>query len=239
MNRISLFALFFLTGTLFADGALRFMPEPYELGEISQGDVRRVKMGGANVSSKTVKIESALCQGIGCSKFKFTETVGPREPFRVEFDFSTETMEGPFSNVVVLVGTDGTPYPATFQGVVAAPFVFGEKMFDAGFYKPGEKREWTFYVWNADRKTRPDLELSQKYSREFSATVQNVSLDVEKFDAVREGGKVPGQKITLRTKGLVRDSAAPQKSLSKIVSFQSKKFPKATPDVLIVGYWKD
>lgn len=239
MKRICLSALFFLTGTLFADGALRFVPEPYEMGEISQGDVRHVKLGGANVSSKTVKIESALCQGIGCSKFKFTETVGPREPFSVEFDFSTETMEGPFSNVVVLVGMDGTPYPATFQGVVAAPFVFSEKMFDAGFYKPGEKREWTFYVWNSDKKTRPDLKLSHEFSKEFSAKLQDVSLDVEKFDAVREGGKVPGQKITLRIKGLARNSAVPQKSLSKIVSFRSEKFPRATPDVLVVGYWKD
>ncbi len=241
MKRIatSLLALFLCSATLFADGALRFVPEPYELGEISQGELRHVEMGGANVSSKSVKIESALCQGVGCSNFKFTETVGPRDPFRVEFDFSTKGVEGAFSNVVVLVGTDGTPYPATFQGVVASPFVFSEKMFDAGFCKPGEKREWTFYVWGSDRKTRPDLELSAKVPGEFSAKIQNVSLNVEKPDAVREGGKVPAQKITLRANALVRDTNARQRSLSKIVAFQSKKFPKATPEVLLIGYWKD
>ncbi len=236
---ISLLTLLLLSATLFADEALRFVPEPYELGEISQGEIRHVKMGGANVASRTVKIESALCQGIGCSNFKFTGTIGPREPFSVEFDFSTGGVEGAFSNVVVLVGTDGTPYPATFQGVVASPFVFSEKMFDAGYCKPGEKREWTFYVWGSDRKTRPDLELSTETAGEFSAKIQNVSLNVEKPDAVREGGKVPAQKITLRAKALVRNTNARQKSLSKIVSFQSKKFPGATPEVLVIGYWKD
>ncbi len=241
MKRIatSLLALFLFSTTLFADEALRFVPEPYELGEIPQGELRHVKMGGANVSARTVKIESALCQGIGCSNFRFTETVGSREPFSVEFDFSTEGVEGAFSNVLVLVGTDGTPYPATFQGVVASPFVFSEKMFDAGFCKPGEKREWTFYVWGSDRKTRPDLELSGKVSGEFSAKIQNVSLDIEKPDAVREGGKVPAQKITLRADSLVRSATVSQRSLSKIVPFLSKKFPKATPEVLVIGYWKD
>lgn len=238
MKRIFPFALFLLTVPLFADGALRFVPDPYELGEISQGELRRVRMSGANVSSKTVKIENALCQGIGCSNFRFTETVGPREPFSVEFDFSTETMEGRFSNVVVLVGTDGTPYPAAFQGVVSAPFVFSEKMFDAGYCKPGDNREWTFYVWASDGKTRPDLKLSAD-SKGFSAEIRNVVLNVEKPDAVKEGGKTPGQKITLRAKGLSRDSGAAQKSLSKIVSFKSEKFPKATPDVLVIGYWAE
>ena len=54
---------------------------------------------------------------------------------------------------------------------------------------------------------------------------------------IQEGGKVPGQKITLKTKGLVKDPKLKQKSLSKIVSFKSQKHPKATPEVLIIGYW--
>jgi hypothetical protein len=239
MKRIFVALLFLLTTALFADEALRFVPEPYELGEISQGELRHVKMGGANVSEKTVKIESALCQGVGCKNFRFTETVEPRGPFSVEFDFSTDGIEGAFSNVLVLVGTDGKPYPAAFQGVVASPFVFSEKLFDAGYVKPGETREWTFYVWSADKKSRPDLSLSKTLEKEFSAKIQNVSLNVEKPDAVREGGKVPAQKITLRAKSLVRDPKAKQRSLSKIVPFQSKKFPKATPEVLVIGYWKE
>ena len=76
-----------------------------------------------------------------------------------------------------------------------------------------------------------------EFSKEFSVQMKNVSLNVEKFDAIQEGGKVPGQKITLKTKGLVKDPKLKQKSLSKIVSFKSQKHPKATPEVLIIGYW--
>lgn len=220
----------------FADEVLQFMPDPYEVGEISQGDVRHLKLGGANVSAKTVEIESVHCQGVGCSNFRYPKAVRSREPVNVELDFSAESMEGAFSNVVVLVEPDGTPHPVAFQGVVKAPFLFSEKLFDAGYYKSGEKREWTFYVWSADGKTVPDLTLSVESSGEFSAAVKNVKLDVRKPDAVKEGGKVPGLKVTLRTKGLSRSGS--QKSLSKIVSFKSKAFPGATPEVLVVGYWK-
>ncbi len=220
----------------FADEVLQFMPDPYEVGEISQGDVRHVNLGGANVSAKVVEIESVHCQGVGCSNFRFPKAVKPRDPVNVEFDFSSESLEGAFSNVVVLVEPNGTPHPVAFQGSVKAPFLFSEKLFDAGYYKSGDKREWTFYVWNADGKTLPDLTLSAESSEEFSAETKNVKLNLQKPDAVKEGGKVPGLKVTLRTKGLSR--AGSQKSLSKIVSFRSAAFPKATPEVLIVGYWK-
>ena len=110
-------------------------------------------------------------------------------------------------------------------------------MFDAGYYSAGEKREWTFYVWCTDLKTLPDLSLSSEAS-EFSAKIQKVSLDVSNFDSIQEKGNVPGLKITLSTRGLVRDPKSKQKSLSKIVSFSSRKFPAATPEVLIIGYWK-
>jgi hypothetical protein len=66
-----------------------------------------------------------------------------------------------------------------------------------------------------------------------------VMLNVDKFDQIKEGGKVPGLKITLSTKGLSREGwELKQQSIRKIVSFKSKKYPKATPDVLIVGFWK-
>ena len=240
MKKIQLFlvSLFTLSALTWADDVIAFPTDSYELGEIPQGESRHVKIGGANLSKNTVNIETVLCQGVGCSNFKFPKTVQPREPVNIEFDFSTATLEGPIANVIVIVETDGKTHPLAMQGVVKAPFIFSEKMFDAGYYKSGEKREWTFYVWGEDKKSRPDLELKKEFSDEFSVQVKNVSLNVENFDSIREGGKVPGQKITLRTKGLVKDPKLKQKSLSKIVSFESKKYPKATPEVLIIGYWK-
>lgn len=240
MKKFQLFllSLFTLSALTFADDVIGFATDTYELGEIPQGESRHVKIGGANLSKNVVNIETVLCQGIGCSNFQFPKSVQPRGPVNIEFDFSTATLEGPIANVVVIVETNGKTHPIGMQGVVKAPFIFSEKMFDAGYYSAGEKREWTFYVWSEDKKSRPDLELSKEFSKEFSVQVKNVSLHVDDFDSIREGGKVPGQKITLRTTGLVKDPALKQKSLSKIVSFQSKKFPKATPEVLIIGYWK-
>jgi hypothetical protein len=240
MKKIQLFllSLFTLSALTFADDVIQFAIDPYELGEIPQGESRHVKIGGANVSKEAVNIETVLCQGIGCSNFKFPKSVKPRDPVNIEFDYSTATLEGQIANVIVIVETNGKTHPLAIQGLVKAPFVFSEKMFDAGYYTAGEKREWTFYVWSEDKKTRPDLELPKEFSQEFSVQMKNVSLNVEKFDAIQEGGKVPGQKITLKTKGLVKDPKLKQKSLSKIVSFKSKKYPKATPEVLIIGYWK-
>ena len=61
-----------------------------------------------------------------------------------------------------------------------------------------------------------------------------------RLDEIKEGGTVPGLKVTLLTKGLKREGwELKQKSIRKVVSFKSKKFPKATPEVLVVGYWKD
>ena len=68
---------------------------------------------------------------------------------------------------------------------------------------------------------------------------KNVMLNVDKIDQIKEGGKVPGVKITLTTKGFLREGwELKQQSIRKIVAFKSKKFPRATPEVLIVGYWK-
>lgn len=227
-----------LFSPLFAETSLQFMPDPYELGKIPQGEIRHVRLGGANKSSKAVEIETALCQGVGCSNFSFTQKIGPKDAFFVEFDFSTATMEGLIANQVVLVEKNGTPHAVTIQGEVNAPFLFSEKMFDLGYYSAGEQRKWTFYVWSEDLKTRPDLNLPKDLSGEFSVKISNVSLDVEKPDAVREGGKVPAQKIELSLKGLKKDPNSKQKSVSRIVSFKSEKHPKATPEILLVGYWK-
>ena len=158
----------------------------------------------------------------------------------IEFDMDFAGMDGQINPVVVIIDNQGNPYPAQLDGYVKNPIFFGEKMFDAGYYTLNEKREWTFYVWGTDKKERPDLALDEEAQKEFSIKTKNVMLNVDKMDQIKEGGKVPGLKVTLSTKGLSRTGwELKQKSLRKIVGFKSKKFPKATPEVLIVGYWKD
>lgn len=225
--------------SVFADDVIRFVPDVYPIGFVEQGATKHIVLKGANVSGKDITLENAFGQGIGMSNFKYPTKIAKNSPVTIEFDLDFSEMEGQISPVVVMVGTDGKPYTAKMDGYVVAPFFFGEKLFDAGYYKAGEKREWTFYVWENNKKDRPDLVLDSLSSREFSMTSKNVMLNVDKLDQIKEGGKVPGVKITLSTKGLLREGwELKQQSLRKIVGFKSKKYPRATPEVLIVGFWK-
>ena len=83
------------------------------------------------------------------------------------------------------------------------------------------------------------MTLDPESAKQFKMSAKPVMLNVDKLDKIKEGGKVPGLKVTLSTNGLSREGwELKQKSIRKIVSFKSKKYPKATPEVLIVGYWK-
>ncbi|WP_163438795.1 hypothetical protein [Fibrobacter succinogenes] len=228
-----------LTVTSFADEAIRFVPENYPIGVLNQGDTKHIVLQGANITDKEIVLENVFGQGNGMSNFKYPSKIPAKGTVKIEFDFNSAEMEGQIKPVVVLVDTTGKPYLANMDGIVKVPFIFGEKLFDTGYYTKGEKREWTFYVWGTDKKERPDLTLAPESAKQFSMSAKPVMLNVDKFDQIKEGGKVPGLKITLSTKVLSREGwELKQQSIRKIVSFKSKKYPKATPDVLIVGFWK-
>ena len=243
MSRIfkSLFvAALAFSATVMADDVIRFVPDPYPIGYADQGDVKHIVIKGANVTNKEIILENVIGQGIGMSNFKYPQKIAPNAPVTIEFDMDFAGMDGQINPVVVIIDNQGTPYAAQLDGYVKNPIFFGEKMFDAGYYAPNEKREWTFYVWGTDKKERPDLALDENAAKEFKIKTKNVMLNVDKVDQIKEGGKVPGIKVTLSTTGLTRtDWELKQKSIRKIVGFKSKKFPKATPEVLVVGYWKD
>ena len=236
----SVFAVAFAFSTAaFADEAIRFVPENYPIGVLNQGDIKHIVLQGANLTDKEIVLENVFGQGNGMSNFKFPQKIPAKGAVTIEFDLNTAEMEGQIKPVVVLVDTTGKPYTANMDGIVKVPFFFSEKLFDAGFYAKGEMREWTFYVWETDKKNRPDLALDAESAKQFSMSAKPVMLNVDKLDKIKEGGKVPGLKITLSTKGLTREGwELKQQSIRKIVSFKSKKYPNATPDVLIVGYWK-
>jgi hypothetical protein len=243
MSRIfkSLFvAALAFSATAMADDVIRFVPDPYPIGYADQGDVKHIVIKGANVTNKEIILENVIGQGIGMSNFKYPQKIAPNAPVTIEFDMDFAGMDGQINPVVVIIDNQGTPYAAQLDGYVKNPIFFGEKLFDAGYYAPNEKREWTFYVWGTDKKERPDLALDENAAKEFKIKTKNVMLNVDKVDQIKEGGKVPGIKVTLSTTGLTRtDWELKQKSIRKIVGFKSKKFPKATPEVLVVGYWKD
>ncbi len=228
------------SATAMADDVIRFVPDPYPIGYADQGDVKHIVIKGANVTNKEITLENVIGQGIGMSNFKYPQKIAPNAPVTIEFDMDFSGMDGQINPVVVMIDNQGTPYAAQLDGYVKNPIFFGEKLFDAGYYAPNEKREWTFYVWGTDKKERPDLALDENAAKEFKIKIKNVMLNVDKVDQIKEGGKVPGIKVTLSTAGLTRTGwELKQKSIRKIVGFKSKKFPKATPEVLVVGYWKD
>ena len=238
------FSLVFLVASLatsaLADDVIRFVPDPYPIGYADQGDVKHIVIKGANVTNKEITLENVIGQGVGMSNFKYPQKIAPNAPVTIEFDMDFAGMDGQINPVVVMIDNQGTPYAAQLDGYVKAPIFFGEKMFDAGYYAPNEKREWTFYVWGTDKKERPDLTLDESVAKEFKLKTKNVMLNVDDMGKIKEGGKVPGLKLTLSTSGLSRTGwELKQKSIRKIVGFKSKRFPKATPEVLIVGYWKD
>ena len=238
------FSLAFLMASLatsaIADDIIRFVPDPYPIGYADQGDVRHIVIKGANITNKEIVLETVMGQGIGMSNFKYQTKIAPNAPVTIEFDMDFAGMDGQINPVVVMIDNQGKSYAAQLDGYVKNPIFFGEKLFDTGYYAPNEKREWTFYVWGTDKKTRPDLMLDEDAQKEFKLKTKNVMLSVDDIGKIKEGGKVPGLKLTLSTSGLSRTGwELKQKSIRKIVGFKSKKFPKATPEVLIVGYWKD
>ncbi len=234
------FLVAFFVAPVLAQDIIRFVPDPYPIGYADQGDVKHIVIKGANVTDKEIVLETVMGQGIGMSNFKYPTKIAPNAPITIEFDMDFAGMDGQINPVVVIVDSQGKSYAAQLDGYVKNPIFFGEKLFDTGYYAPNEKREWTFYVWGIDKKTRPDLALDENAQKEFKLKTKNVMLNVDDMGKIKEGGKVPGLKLTLSTNGLSRSGwELKQKSIRKIVGFKSKKFPKATPEVLIVGYWKD
>ena len=230
----------FLVAPVLADDIIRFVPDPYPIGYADQGDVKHIVIKGANITNKEIVLESVMGQGIGMSNFKYPTKIAPNAAVTIEFDMDFAGMDGQINPVVVMIDNQGKSYAAQLDGYVKNPIFFGEKLFDTGYYAPNEKREWTFYVWGTDKKTRPDLTLDENAQKEFKLKTKNVMLNVDDLGKIKEGGKVPGLKLTLSTSGLSRTGwELKQKSLRKIVAVKSKKFPKATPEVLIVGYWKE
>lgn len=233
------FALILALASLpFAAGALRFVPEVYPLGDVKQGEVKHVILKGSNTGDAEIVLETVMSQGTSSSNFKHPKSIKPGEVFQVEFDLNTQYMEGQVAETIVLVDTSGKAFTAAVQGNVSPELMFSEKLLDAGYYSKGEKREWTFYAWSPEGKARPELKLTQDAARDFKAKFEAVSLNVDKLDEVKEGGKVPGLKVTLSTSGIVREGAKGQKSLRRLVGFESKSNPKAKPEVLVIGYWK-
>lgn len=213
---------------------LQFSSPVTVLDTLQQGETKRVVLQAKNTASSPIVLETVLSQNSGPENFKFPQKIAPGQTFQVEYTLQSAYMEGDFTHTIVLVEPNGTPHLTYVAGHVKAPIWFSEKIHDLGYYTSGSSVQWTFYAWNPQHQ-KLALALSPESASEFTAQITPVQLHTESLDNIREGGKVPGLKITLKPKTLQKNTG---KSIRKIVSFRSKTFPQATPEVLVIGYWK-
>jgi hypothetical protein len=213
--------------------ALAFLP--LQLDTLQQGDTVSVALSGRNLGD-TLRIEQALSQNVGPFAFEFPRVILPKQDFEVRYKLGTAGMSGPFAHSIVLVPPrgQGAPEVATVHGVVAEPLLTSQGILDMGYYSEGQAVSWNFYVYARNGKPF-DLALAPESAGEFSAQFKAVKLDTRDFDHITENGSTPGYKVTLSVKKIKRD---PYKSIRRIVSFVSKTYPKATPEVMVAGYWK-
>jgi hypothetical protein len=217
---------------------IQFSPEPLLLGKIEQGAVTHVVLKGKNQTTRSIQLETVMSQNVGSSNFKFPKSIAPGKEIKIEFDLNTAGFEGPFAHRIVLVEEGGHPLVTMIEGEVDAPILFSRQMLDAGYLSPDSKPEWTIYAWNPTGK-KFSLGLDSLSSRQFTLQVTPVTLNTKKFDEIQEGGSTPGLKIVLQATNLGKGPTNPKmKSFRQIVTMKSTTWPKATPELLVVGYWK-
>jgi len=228
--------IFFVCLTVNNAFANTFVFEPVDLGVLQQGIKKDVEIKGKNVSSQTIEVESVYNLMTGGENFVYPKRITPGQNFKINFTLNTAYMEGNFEHKIVLVDTSGQPWVALVRGSVENPIVFSERILDLGFYKKGNKKNWSFYVWNPKNKPLK-FKLAPQSQKEFKAEFSNVKLDVRDFENLKEGGTTPAIKINLSVTELEYPKNN-QKSIRRIVSFICEDFPNATPELLVTGYWE-
>jgi len=214
-----------------------FVFEPVDLGTLQQGIKKSVEINGKNTSSQLIELENVFDQMTGGENFIYPQKINPGQNFKINFTLNTAYMEGDFVHNIILVDTSGTPYIANVKGKVENPIVFSERYLDIGFYKKGKQKNWTFYVWNADKKPLK-LKLKPELQKEFKAEFKDVKLDVSDFENLKEGGNTPAVKVSLSVLELEKPKNS-VRSIRKIVTFICENFPNATPELQVTGYWEE
>ena len=215
-----------------------FTPEPLSLGHMEQGTLKHIVLQGKNITKSIVQLESVIDQNVGGSNFVYPKTIAAGQKFQVEFDLNTRGIEGPFNHQIVLIEQGGKPSVTRVEGTIDSPILFSQQMLDAGYVTADSKLQWTIYAW-CPKGTKFPLALDSASSARFTLQSTEVLLDTQKFDEIKEGGSAQGLKLTLTAKDFGKGPANPKiRSIRQIVGFTSPNWPKANPEILIVGFWK-
>lgn len=222
--------------SVFAAESLQF--EPLHLGVISQGEQVPVMLQGKSLLIKPMEVEQIISQNVGPKDFEFAKLLPPDASFQIRYQLDTRGMQGAFSHRIILIEKGGTPHVAEVSGIVEAPILFSKGMLDVGYQPDVNNQEWVVYAWAKNGKAL-QLELEKSLQGEFSLATQAVKLDVRNVEQIKEGGSTPGLKIVLKPLKMNQTPEGKKgKSIRKLVDFVSPQFPKATPELLLIGYWK-
>ena len=241
MNKIfSIIAVFsfVILSNLHSEEAPPFIFEPsiLNIGSIMQGETKDITLKGQNISPKTIELEMVMSQNVGYENFKYPTKLKPGEKFEVKCQFNSQFLEGDIRHTIVLVEKGGKPWLTYIEGKIKNPIKFSNPVLDLGYYQANDTKTWTIYAWNPLDTQSIDLNLDSTLQKRYQVKITQVKLNVDKPENISEGGKTKGLKIEI--KYVPRTKSNTQKSISEIVSFKSKNFPMATPEIQIIGYWK-
>lgn len=225
-----------LTVGLWAQETIKFNPQSIELGKLEQGETKKVSISVTNTSAKTIDVDMVLSQNSGSSNFKYPKSIAAGKSAKITFDFNSAYMANVIEHRIILVDKQGNNHIVMMNGSVNEPIMFSNPIQDIGFYTKGEKRELKLYAWSKNLKALK-LALSKKNAKGIKATFKAVKLDIKETKQgpeIKEGGATPAYEITLNIDSFEKKT----KSIRELVAFTSKTYPKATPEIQIIGYWK-
>jgi hypothetical protein len=214
---------------------VQFTPQTIQLGELSQGETRKVQFTAQNTGSQPLQIETIMSQNIGSSEFSYPQTVAPGQSFTVHFSFTSAYLSGEILHRIILVQTDGSAHVLPMTANIIEPVLLYSPVNDIGYYQQNQERTVSIYAW-AHNKQKFNL-AADSLPAGVQAKIAPVSLNIQKGDAglqITENGSTPGYRITLQVKNPARTS----KSIRLLIPFTSSNYPLATPEVQIIGYWQ-
>ena len=109
-------------------------------------------------------------------------------------------------------------------------FTFSTPQIDLGYVAEDEEKTFEVYAWS---KMNPQANLSIENPQGLSIQIKPITLDVSDPENIKEGGPTQGYKINLTYRAIDL-----KKSIRKLVSFTSKEFPNAHPEIHLIGYKK-
>ena len=204
-----------------------------------QGEIKEFKFTGKNLSKDMITIEQVIAQGIGPQNIVHPKQVLPGASFDWSFKYNSSYLKGKTKENLTFIIGDEELYSVEIKGEVTMPVLLYPMQIDVGYLEGNDLTKEIFAL--SSNPTNEKISLRKKYPGvEISFTPTKISQKEDQL--VEDPNGQPGFKITLKLDGKELIKSVDQKkrkSLSQLVEFQSSNFPKATPEIQLIGYKKE